>query len=234
MNSPQRTPHEPAAPLPRNASRDSVVLDYGLLAQWRLSPYALGFFGIGLPLFIWAASLAVSVWLLASYLLLFMINWTVFMIMKNQSGKRMTTVQVPDPAIRYILIRERRLRQGAAGALWTLTLLMISLSVSLSGQGLHNEFMLMICGGAILDFAAQRFNRAPAAIRKIGMEWAYRLLQEPRRLWWRYLKTNTSFVQLTAREMLHPARAFRFVANRNVAPVRSRIPDAQLRSIADE
>jgi signal transduction histidine kinase/CheY-like chemotaxis protein len=148
MNSPQRTPHEPAAPLPRNASRDSVVLDYGLLAQWRLSPYALGFFGIGLPLFIWAASLAVSAWLLASYLLLFMINWTVFMIMKNQSGKRMTTVQVPDPAIRYILIRERRLRQGAAGALWTLTLLMISLSVSLSGDGLHNEFMLMICGGA--------------------------------------------------------------------------------------
>lgn len=148
MNTFTRNLHETAAPLPRNASRDSVVLDYGLLAQWRLSPYALGFFGIGLPLFIWAAHLAVSGWLLAGYLLLFMINWTVFMIMKTQSGKRMTTLNVPDPAIRYMLIRERRLRQGAAGALWTLTLLMISLSVSLSGDGLHNEFMLMICGGA--------------------------------------------------------------------------------------
>ncbi|MBD9655750.1 MULTISPECIES: WecB/TagA/CpsF family glycosyltransferase [unclassified Pseudomonas] len=46
---------------------------------------------------------------------------------------------------------------------------------------------LMICGGAILDFAAQRFNRAPAAIRKVGMEWAYRLLMEPRRLFARYV-----------------------------------------------
>ncbi|ESQ88517.1 hybrid sensor histidine kinase/response regulator [Asticcacaulis benevestitus] len=148
MNSPQRTPTEPASPLPRHVSRDSVVLDYGLLAQWRLSPYALGFFGIGLPLFIWAAALAVSGWLLAIYLMVFLINWTVFMIMKNQSAKRMTATPTPDPALRYTLIRERRLRQGAAGALWTLTLLMISLSVSLSGQGQHNEFMLMICGGA--------------------------------------------------------------------------------------
>jgi len=46
---------------------------------------------------------------------------------------------------------------------------------------------LMVCGGAILDFAAQRFNRAPAAFRKIGMEWAYRLLMEPRRLFARYV-----------------------------------------------
>ena len=88
--------------------------------------------------------------------------------------------------------------------------------------------------GGSFDIIAGLTKRAPPAWQKAGMEWAYRLLQEPRRLWWRYLKTNTSFVQLTAREMLHPARAFRFVANRNVAPVRSRIPDAQLRSIADE
>lgn len=46
---------------------------------------------------------------------------------------------------------------------------------------------LMICGGAILDFAAQRFNRAPLVIRKVGMEWLYRLLMEPRRLFARYI-----------------------------------------------
>ncbi|MCW2293480.1 MULTISPECIES: WecB/TagA/CpsF family glycosyltransferase [Pseudomonas] len=46
---------------------------------------------------------------------------------------------------------------------------------------------LMICGGAILDFAAQRFSRAPAVVRKFGMEWAYRLLMEPRRLFSRYI-----------------------------------------------
>lgn len=46
---------------------------------------------------------------------------------------------------------------------------------------------LMICGGAIFDFAAQRFNRAPVVVRKVGMEWLYRLLMEPRRLFARYI-----------------------------------------------
>ncbi len=36
------------------------------------------------------------------------------------------------------------------------------------------------------------------------MEWAYRVLQEPRRLWRRYLVTNTAFVALTATELVHP------------------------------
>lgn len=88
--------------------------------------------------------------------------------------------------------------------------------------------------GGSFDIIAGLTKRAPVAWQRSGMEWAYRLLQEPRRLWWRYLKTNTSFIQLTAREMLRPARAFRFGANRNVAPARARISDAQLRSIVDE
>lgn len=46
---------------------------------------------------------------------------------------------------------------------------------------------LMICGGAILDFSAERFSRAPLPVRKIGMEWAYRLVKEPRRLFKRYV-----------------------------------------------
>lgn len=46
---------------------------------------------------------------------------------------------------------------------------------------------LLICGGAILDFSAERFNRAPAVFRKAGLEWMYRLLKEPRRLAKRYV-----------------------------------------------
>lgn len=45
---------------------------------------------------------------------------------------------------------------------------------------------LLICGGAILDFAAERFPRAPAVFRKAGLEWAFRLMMEPRRLFNRY------------------------------------------------
>jgi N-acetylglucosaminyldiphosphoundecaprenol N-acetyl-beta-D-mannosaminyltransferase len=88
--------------------------------------------------------------------------------------------------------------------------------------------------GGSFDIMAGLTKRAPIAWQKAGLEWAYRLLQEPRRLWWRYLKTNTSFIQLTAREMLHPARAFRTGANQNIASGNARILDAQLRSVADD
>jgi hypothetical protein len=46
---------------------------------------------------------------------------------------------------------------------------------------------LLICGGAILDFAAGRFPRAPRWIRVAGMEWLYRLAKEPYRLFGRYV-----------------------------------------------
>lgn len=45
---------------------------------------------------------------------------------------------------------------------------------------------LLICGGAILDFAAERFPRAPLLMRRMGLEWLFRLLIEPRRLFKRY------------------------------------------------
>lgn len=46
---------------------------------------------------------------------------------------------------------------------------------------------LIICGGAIIDFQAGRFKRAPVLFRKLGLEWFYRLLQEPKRLFSRYV-----------------------------------------------
>jgi N-acetylglucosaminyldiphosphoundecaprenol N-acetyl-beta-D-mannosaminyltransferase len=41
--------------------------------------------------------------------------------------------------------------------------------------------------GASLDFLVGKYRRAPAWVGRIGLEWLYRLLQEPRRLWRRYL-----------------------------------------------
>jgi exopolysaccharide biosynthesis WecB/TagA/CpsF family protein len=46
---------------------------------------------------------------------------------------------------------------------------------------------VIICGGAIIDFAANRVDRAPLWMRKTGMEWMYRLCKEPRRLFRRYI-----------------------------------------------
>jgi len=47
--------------------------------------------------------------------------------------------------------------------------------------------LLIVNGGAILDFLAGRVSRAPAWMRGAGLEWAYRLMLEPRRLARRYL-----------------------------------------------
>ena len=54
--------------------------------------------------------------------------------------------------------------------------------------------VLIINGGAILDFQAGRFIRAPKLWRVLHMEWLFRLLQEPRRLWQRYIIGGLLFV----------------------------------------
>ncbi|WP_414932432.1 WecB/TagA/CpsF family glycosyltransferase [Vibrio europaeus] len=47
--------------------------------------------------------------------------------------------------------------------------------------------VIIICGGAILDFQSGRVKRAPTFFRKLGLEWLYRLLREPKRLFNRYV-----------------------------------------------
>ena len=44
-------------------------------------------------------------------------------------------------------------------------------------------------------------KRAPDRWQKLGLEWLYRVCQEPRRLWKRYLVTNTLFLGLLIREL---------------------------------
>ena len=58
------------------------------------------------------------------------------------------------------------------------------------------------CGtiGAVFDFFAGTVRRAPEAWIKAGLEWLYRLLKEPRRMWRRYLVDNPRFISLVIRE----------------------------------
>jgi N-acetylglucosaminyldiphosphoundecaprenol N-acetyl-beta-D-mannosaminyltransferase len=53
---------------------------------------------------------------------------------------------------------------------------------------------LMIGVGAAFDFHSGRVKQAPRWMQRSGTEWLYRLCQEPRRLWKRYLKNNPLFV----------------------------------------
>jgi len=48
--------------------------------------------------------------------------------------------------------------------------------------------------GAAFDFHSGSLERAPVIMQKIGLEWLYRFLQEPGRLWKRYLVTNSLFL----------------------------------------
>lgn len=61
---------------------------------------------------------------------------------------------------------------------------------------------VMLGVGAAFDFHAGNISRAPEWMRNNGLEWLHRLISEPRRLWKRYLMTNTLFMLGAARQLL--------------------------------
>jgi N-acetylglucosaminyldiphosphoundecaprenol N-acetyl-beta-D-mannosaminyltransferase len=56
--------------------------------------------------------------------------------------------------------------------------------------------------GAAFDFNAGLKRQAPQWMRKSGLEWTFRLATEPRRLWYRYLKSNPAFLLLIGMQLL--------------------------------
>ncbi|WP_345772823.1 WecB/TagA/CpsF family glycosyltransferase [Vibrio sp. Isolate23] len=54
--------------------------------------------------------------------------------------------------------------------------------------------------GGTFDVVAGKVNRAPAWMQNAGLEWLYRVIQEPRRMWKRYLVTNSKFAFLLLKE----------------------------------
>ncbi|WAM33648.1 WecB/TagA/CpsF family glycosyltransferase [Caldicellulosiruptor morganii] len=67
----------------------------------------------------------------------------------------------------------------------------------IKNKGRINAVMLGV--GAAFSFHAGKVKQAPQWLQRLGFEWLYRLIQEPRRLWRRYLYTNFKFICL----MLH-------------------------------
>lgn len=68
-----------------------------------------------------------------------------------------------------------------------------------NSQSIHG---VLLGVGAAFDFAAGNLTRAPLWMRQNGLEWLYRLLKEPRRLWKRNLVTNSLFLYYSLREVL--------------------------------
>ncbi len=59
-------------------------------------------------------------------------------------------------------------------------------------QGLINGLMIGV--GAGFDYFAENIKRAPMWMQKSNLEWVYRLMQDPKRLFGRYWHTNTKFI----------------------------------------
>lgn len=62
---------------------------------------------------------------------------------------------------------------------------------------------VMIGVGAAFDFLVGKVAQAPPWMREHGLEWSFRLISEPRRLWRRYLVLGSAFVWNVALELLH-------------------------------
>jgi N-acetylglucosaminyldiphosphoundecaprenol N-acetyl-beta-D-mannosaminyltransferase len=67
-------------------------------------------------------------------------------------------------------------------------------------DALHTPVILGV-GGAF-DVLAGYVKRAPVPLQRAGLEWAWRLMLEPRKLWRRYLVTNMTFLGLVARSVV--------------------------------
>jgi N-acetylglucosaminyldiphosphoundecaprenol N-acetyl-beta-D-mannosaminyltransferase len=65
---------------------------------------------------------------------------------------------------------------------------------------------VLIGVGAAFDFHAGRVRQAPRWMQQAGLEWFFRLCQEPKRLWYRYLVYNPLFILLVVRQLLRLRR----------------------------
>jgi N-acetylglucosaminyldiphosphoundecaprenol N-acetyl-beta-D-mannosaminyltransferase len=65
---------------------------------------------------------------------------------------------------------------------------------------------VMVGVGAAFDFHAGVTRRAPQWMQSSGLEWLHRLIAEPRRLWRRYLVSNTRYVMGATRQLLDRRR----------------------------
>jgi N-acetylglucosaminyldiphosphoundecaprenol N-acetyl-beta-D-mannosaminyltransferase len=72
---------------------------------------------------------------------------------------------------------------------------------------------VMLAVGAAFDFHSGRVRQAPRWMQRSGLEWLFRLLMDPRRLWRRYFKNNPRFLWLVARQLLGGVDSSRVSAN---------------------
>jgi len=74
-------------------------------------------------------------------------------------------------------------------------------------HGLPLNVPVSIGVGGTFEMTSGAISRAPALLRSCGLEWAFRLLKEPRRLWRRYLLGNIAFFAIILKQLLSQVTA---------------------------
>ena len=75
--------------------------------------------------------------------------------------------------------------------------------IFLNQYGKYMDVPFVMGVGGSFDVVAGKVSRAPKLMQKTGLEWFYRFLQEPRRMWKRYLVTNTVFMGMIIRGLFN-------------------------------
>lgn len=83
---------------------------------------------------------------------------------------------------------------------------------------------VMLGVGAAFDFHAGAVRQAPGWIQRCGLEWAFRLAMEPRRLWKRYLSTNPAYLARCAAQLFRHRLIGRSYQTLPTTPKRPTLP----------
>lgn len=78
-------------------------------------------------------------------------------------------------------------------------ILLVSFGMPIQEKWIYNNFSeldakAVFATGGLFDFFSGKVKRAPLVWRQVGMEWAYRLILEPKRMWKRYVIGNPLFL----------------------------------------
>ena len=97
------------------------------------------------------------------------------------------------------------------------SILLVAMGTPLQEMWLDNNeskinVPVKMCVGGLFDFFANRVSRAPLWMRDSGLEWVWRLVQEPRRMWRRYVLGNPLFILRVMKEyFVRSVLDFRFL-----------------------
>lgn len=145
-------------------------------------------------------------------------GWRVFLLGSSPGvvQRAREVLEVRHPGLRVVDTRDGYIPPGgdddvcAQIAQSGAELLLVGMGMPLQERWLDNHLhdtgvRLASTVGAFFDFQAGTVRRAPGWLNRVGLEWAFRLLVEPRRLWRRYLIGNPAFLWRILKQRLGAA-----------------------------